>query len=148
MNYLHNEKIIHRDFNIDNILINPLNQKIKIIDFGLSRFHQNNQVQEFVSPEGNFKYRPPVLESLSNPYFEDVWNFAVIALSFLLREKMTTKKVCKLIEKPTLASKEEKSQIILKVLQNSINECCQLKSDDISISFQSPLKNFNTIFVK
>ena len=148
MNYLHNEGIIHRDFNMDNILVNPLNQKIKIIDFGLSKFHQNNQVQEFVSPHGNFKYRPPILETLSNPYFEDVWNFAIIALSFLLKEKMTTKKVWKLLENPILVPQEEKTQTILKVLQNSINECSQLKFEDISDEVRSPLKNFTSIFVK
>ena len=149
MSYLHNQMIIHRDLNMNNILINPFNLQIKIIDFGLSRLLQNNEIQEFFSPQGNFLYRCPLMENLSNAFFEDVWNFAVISLSFMLNEMMNTKKVMKLLEKfskdPLFISKEENTHIILQVLQNSISESSQLKYDN---EIKSPLNNFNAIFVK
>ena len=151
MSYLHNQRIIHKDLNMNNILINPFNLKIKIIDFGLSRCIQYNEVQEFVSPQGNFKNRSPLMENLSNAYFEDVWNFAVISLSFILNERMNTRKVMKLLENfskdPLFISKEENTHTILQILQNSISESCQMKYDDF-YEIKSPLNNFNSIFLK
>lgn len=36
LEFLHNNKITHRDIKLDNIIIDPTNNKIKIIDFGLA----------------------------------------------------------------------------------------------------------------
>ena len=96
LDYLHSQGIIHRDYNINNILIDPSNLSIKIIDFGLSRYNnQNNYVN---SPQGNLDYRPPTIEALNNPFFEDIWNFAIVSLSLLLHSKMNSKKVWDLVQ--------------------------------------------------
>ena len=147
MTYLHNQKIIHRDFNMNNILIDPLTYSIKIIDFGLSKFYQEDKGEELGSPQGNLKYRAPLLDDISNPYFQDVWNFVVVALSLLFKKKLTSRKVWKLLDlKPDcfLSKKEKKTTKILLLLQNLIKFERRLEENVVHIS--SPIFNFNEIF--
>ena len=76
---MHSNQIVHRDFNANNILIDVQSRVIKIVDFGLSKVLDSRN--GMFSPQGNSWYRPPNSEELKNPFFEDVWNFAILALT-------------------------------------------------------------------
>ena len=97
LNYLHQQLIMHRDFNIKNILICPTTNLIKIIDFGLSRRCLSKE--DYISPQGNPKYRPPnIYEFLKNPFISDIWNLGIVSLSVELHQKISTKKLLKLMD--------------------------------------------------
>jgi len=87
--YLHKKSIVHRDLTLNNILINPENLEIRIIDFGLSR--SNAGCSELDFPEGNLKYRPPRLEIFENLFVADHWNAGLVFLSLFLQKNVTTK---------------------------------------------------------
>lgn len=109
LDYLHRNSIVHRDFNLKNILIHPRTHEIKLIDFGLSRFCHN--LDEVVSPQGNCKFRvPSIFEFSRNPYLADLWNAITISLSILTKRVLTTKKVEKLLS----FNEEEKTTILKK----------------------------------
>ena len=144
--YLHSKQIVHRDFNINNILINPSTLEIKIIDFGLARF--TSQMQYMYSPHGNVNYRIPVIDSLMNPYFEDVWNFAGVGLSLLRRKKMTSKKIMRLLEKfqkkpEKIEDCEKDISKILGFIQVALQDACQEKEVYEFSDVKSPLEDFN-----
>lgn len=71
LEHIHNKKIIHRDLTPFNILVDPLNQKIKLADFGLcSRFNKEVEYDatpaelvgnlSFISPEQTGRINRPV----------------------------------------------------------------------------------------
>lgn len=98
LDYLHERKITHRDFNIENILINPKNLQIKIIDFGVASISSQDEEEEIMIPVGNPHYRiSNTLSCCSNPFFQDYWGFLLIALIFVLRKNVTTKQLIKMM---------------------------------------------------
>lgn len=46
LNYIHSQKVIHRDIKLQNIIMDPKN-KCKIIDFGLAKKTRNFKSQTF-----------------------------------------------------------------------------------------------------
>ena len=42
LNYIHKHDIVHRDIKLDNILIDPVTQQIKLIDFGFSTYARSD----------------------------------------------------------------------------------------------------------
>ncbi len=58
---IHDQNIIHKDLNPDNILINPLNFIVKIIDFSISSVFAKDvsSVLPLSRPEGTFAYIAP-----------------------------------------------------------------------------------------
>lgn len=98
LNYLHERRITHRDFNIENILINPKNLQIKIIDFGLASISNEDEEEEIMISVGNPHYRiSNTLSCCTNPFFQDYWGFLLIALIFVLRKNVTTKQLLKMM---------------------------------------------------
>ena len=94
LNYLHENNIVHQDFNVKNILIDPKTLQIKIIDFGLSKTESNDQI--VWSPQGNLKYRPPQIicnEKSQSYFFMDIWCLCLIVLSLLMKIPISSKKV-------------------------------------------------------
>jgi len=81
--YLHEHSIVHRDLKLENFLFEDTNDdsQMKLIDFGLSQFFQENEV--IVSPVGTPYYVAP--EVLSGAYTNkcDVWSIGVIAYMLL-----------------------------------------------------------------
>lgn len=100
MNFLHDKNIIHRDFNIKNILVNPLTLKIKIIDFGLSTISENIE-NSIETPQGNFQYRAPseMGERWQNGFSIDVWCLCLVTLSLLMNKPISSKKALELLER-------------------------------------------------
>jgi len=84
--------VVHGDLNITNILVCPLDKKVKIIDFGSSK--QLSLESSFYSPIGNPKYRPPLEAFLMNDaFFAECWNMGLILLTMVLKERFTTKSI-------------------------------------------------------
>ncbi len=59
LTYVHKQCVIHRDLKPDNLMIDDIDKKLTLIDFGLAK-HNNNMVsQETVSKSGTPGYEPP-----------------------------------------------------------------------------------------
>lgn len=94
---MHEQNIIHQDFNVKNVLINQETQNIKIIDFGISQ--KITKKEELVNDHiGNFKFRvPKCWQSESrNCYFSDIWGLCLISLSLVMKKVLSSKKALKL----------------------------------------------------
>ena len=122
---LKQQLILHRDLNLTNVLIDPETCSVKIIDFGISKIlNELQNVEEMEKPEGNIKYRAPMIDGVKNMFFEDVWGFSCIALSVFWNEKVTSKKLLNIVnevknnEKKLILSEEvsEIVQIVVKIL--------------------------------
>ena len=99
LDYLHQNLILHRDININNIIINPETFLVKIVDFGLARSLNEGDMDIIVSPQGNLKYRmPDKFEYSKNPYLYDIWGAGIVALSLCLNKKVSTKKFLKMMK--------------------------------------------------
>lgn len=111
--YLHDRKILHRDLHISNILINPVTEQIKIIDFGLSkRICQtyksmdslwtaasklsSDDAFDFNTPTGLPSFRAPeILSNESWGFKVDVWMAGLILFALANKEYLTTVGVLK-----------------------------------------------------
>lgn len=84
VNYLHEQGIIYRDLKVSNILIDNQGH-IKLTDFGLSTFSNNNTTNSFV---GTPECIPPEMIK-RDPYgFEvDWWQYGILAYEFIFKEK-------------------------------------------------------------
>ena len=101
--YLHNKKIMHRDLNLSNILINYENEndrennnilkgKIKIIDFGFARYLKKGELSKSIL--GSPLYMSPLLLSKLNKLKgyedagydekEDIWSLGIICYELLV----------------------------------------------------------------
>lgn len=100
LSYLHNQSIIHNDFNVENVLINPKTKNIKIIDFGVSKKinEKDSQIQSIMDHQGNIMYRAPrgYTQESGNCYFNDYWGLCLIVLSLVRKEALSSKKAVKL----------------------------------------------------
>ena len=141
LSYLHSKNIIHQDLNVKNILIDPKTHHIKIVDFGLSK---QEYMQSFVfSPQGNLKYRPPVLfGGFQNRFFIDVWAFGLLVLSVMMKTILTTKKTLKLMECRKLPQNFNFEKEIKLVLDFMKNELMEGKNEGNEEKVKSPLVLF------
>jgi len=133
LDYLHQNLILHRDFNISNIIINPETLLVKIVDFGLARSLKEGDVDNIVSPQGNLKYRlPDLFEFSKNSYLYDIWGAGVVALSVCLNQKVSTKKFLKMIEtkenfcgkQTTLQTLEEFQRLMERMTEEENSKFC------------------------
>ena len=79
VNYLHNQvKICHRDLKLENIIFeDETHQTIKLIDFGLSKPINKNQL--FIDKVGTVYYiAPEILKTGKYDYKCDIWSLGVI----------------------------------------------------------------------
>ena len=79
INYLHKNRIMHRDLKLDNILYDDKKNIIKIIDFGLSRQFDYDINSEYTIV-GTRPYRPPEVPLGSKHYDNsfDIWSIGCI----------------------------------------------------------------------
>ena len=147
LSYLHSMNIVHQDFNMHNIIINPSSLEIKIVDFGLAKTEKFES--QIFSPQGNLKYRPPFFffsEAFQNRFCIDVWGFCLVVLSVIMRKKITTKKALKIFEKEKLKKSNSESALEM----NKINvtwlfletEMLSEKEEGNRRSEESPIKYF------
>lgn len=96
--YLHENNILHQDFNVKNILINPETLSIKIIDFGVSQRITERDIQTIIDRQGNFRFRVPKesLDKSQNCYFSDIWGLCLIVLSLFMKKTLSSKDALKL----------------------------------------------------
>ena len=86
LNYLHSRNIIHCDLKSSNILIDD-NWKIKIGDFGLSKFYNKNNVNENRGRIGTPHWMAPeILKGEKYQYNADIFSFGMILWEILSLE--------------------------------------------------------------
>lgn len=90
ISYLHRQKVLHRDLNVENILISTENLEFKIIDFGVALNLKN---QDFIlNDEGNIKYRMKETYFTSDdPLGIDCWGLQLIFLSLFFQKVYSSK---------------------------------------------------------
>ena len=85
LSYLHSQNIVHRDIKPENILLNKINRNIncKLIDFGISRTFEKNQLIE--TPCGTASYAPPEMHNgeAYSPILSDAWSSGVLLFSMV-----------------------------------------------------------------
>ena len=81
---MHNLGVAHMDLKLENIIIDTLNNKIQIIDFGHSKiFHDSHHIDTIISNKnmyGSLSYIAPeeFLEIEYNPEKVDIWSCGII----------------------------------------------------------------------
>ena len=83
--YLHALQIIHRDLKPDNILINPENLKVKLCDFGCSKFKNNQKPNETYICTRHYRAPETILD---NPFYDekiDIWALGCIFVEIKTR---------------------------------------------------------------
>lgn len=82
--YMHDIGVAHMDLKLENIIVDTINNKIKIIDFGHSRvFHDSHHIDTFILNRhmyGSLPYIAPeeFLNIEYNPEKVDVWSCGII----------------------------------------------------------------------
>ena len=137
LNYLHKHSIVHRDINLTNILIDPDNLQIKIIDFGLARKKVDIDCLEVHDFEGNYDFRPPKTKIFQNPYLTDLWSAGLVFLSLFWKKKVTTRQILK-----TLKNEEDTKAFPIFLILENMKEFLSPRNQDAVIS-----KNFMQEFL-
>jgi serine/threonine protein kinase len=84
VSYLHENNIVHRDIKPENVLFESedVDSSIRLIDFGLSRTHSQND-EAMSSPVGTCYYMSPELLKGQYNRSTDIWSIGVIAYILL-----------------------------------------------------------------
>lgn len=101
LKHLKQNYIVHCDFNINNILINPSSLEIKLIDFGCAELFTKNSI---ISPKGNPDFR---IRTTKNFELIDFWGLILVVLSLIFKIKVNSK---------------NGKEILRKIHRNEINE--------------------------
>ena len=86
LEYLHRRGVLHRDIKAANILVSKTGE-LKFADFGLARFYQKRQKQEYTNRVITIWYRPPELlfgETQYGPAV-DIWSAACVLVEIFTR---------------------------------------------------------------
>ena len=87
MNKVHSKGIIHRDLNLENILLDA-NNRAKLSDFGLCTFIKDEEgTKNHTEMAGTLKYMSPELLGRRRDYDEkvDVYAFGVVLFAILTK---------------------------------------------------------------
>ena len=126
LEYLHSKNIVHRDLKPENLLLDK-NNILKIIDFGLSNYF-NNEINLLKTPCGSPCYASPEMVSGKkyNGFFIDIWSSGIILYAMICgflpfedkNNNILFKKIanCK-IDYPKFISKNAKS-LLKKIIVN------------------------------
>lgn len=99
MVYLQENKITHGDFNLSNVLVDPSNLAVRLIDFGVSRITDKLGTGDFQSPKGFLIYRPPIhLEMFYYRDRYDLWGLLLVLMSVYAGRNVCSKGLMRMLE--------------------------------------------------
>jgi CTD kinase subunit alpha len=86
LDYLHKRGVLHRDIKAANILISKTGE-LKLADFGLARFYQKRQKQDYTNRVITIWYRSPELLMGETQYGPavDIWSAACVLVEIFTR---------------------------------------------------------------
>lgn len=122
--YLSQKSICHRDLTLENVMICPHSQEIKVIDFGVSKKVFNDS--GLYSPVGKQHYRAPeFFEAGCYNLSYDMWQIGLIFLQIIIKENVSTKKALKIMKENKLNVEhligQHGQDLLLKILEKDPN---------------------------
>lgn len=84
LTYIHDKKVVHKDIHPENIIIDPINLKVHLIDFGISSLITNEYVEAVIPDllEGHLHYVSPEQTGRMNKSLDYRSDFYSLGLTF------------------------------------------------------------------
>ena len=147
LNFLHNCKpnIIYRDLKPDNIMIYD-NNKVKLLDFGLSKFMPENNNYKLSGDTGTLRYMAPEVFLKKNYYLEvDIYSFGLVIYYIYKNEKPFLEYNKENLQKYFNKEKDFKLNIRNKKIKDLISGCINfdIKQRSKLLEINEKLKNIS-----
>ncbi|XP_028132342.1 NUAK family SNF1-like kinase 2 [Diabrotica virgifera virgifera] len=131
LSHMHNQKVVHRDLKMENVMLNSLQTQIKIVDFGLSNFWNiDNPLRTHC---GSPEYAAPELFVTGKRYGTevDLWSFGIILYGMLVGQLPFV--TCRSTQ---LSSQEKRKQLITQI-NKGLNSAHRKSLSTFSTDFRS-----------
>lgn len=128
--YMHSKGFAHRDVKLDNILYNPLDDDIKLIDFEISKqFKGRGCDKEMWTKTGTPNYCAPEMFEGSHTESVDVWAVGVLTYNLLTGSPPFVSTYEKDLQDKIINSEPEYSVSMSGFAQDFIKRCLSKKAE-------------------
>lgn len=87
LNYCHSQGIMHRDIKPHNIMIDPVNRKLSVIDWGLAEFYHPEKEYNVRVATRYFKAPELLVDYKYYDYSLDIWSFGCLLAGIVFRQE-------------------------------------------------------------
>ena len=87
INYMHYSKVMHRDIKPHNIIIDPHNKLLKIIDWGLAEIYQPNTEYSVRVASRYFKGPELLVDNAFYDYSLDIWSLGCLFAGLIFKKE-------------------------------------------------------------
>jgi casein kinase II subunit alpha len=87
LEYCHSMGIMHRDIKPHNIIIDPINRQLRLIDWGLAEFFSPGQEYNVRVASRYFKGPELLLNNVSYGYLLDIWSLGCMFAGIIFKQE-------------------------------------------------------------